>query len=183
VPAARRARVGRARAALLAGALFACGTDYFQAYSRAHPGWRPDYPRESISVAELFASLHAPTAGRNTLVQVTHARVLALGSTPWETIPARAFRDGAFEAEAGRLYVVAARVECSWSRRGLVYGDHGFVWYVVRDDRLLAYRHVDFEEYCHAERSVRGSVHAVEGFEEKLEELMSSTAPARAGDR
>lgn len=174
MPVARGDGVG-AWAAWLAAALLACGgPSYYEAYRSAHPEWAPEYPREEISVAELFASLHAPLAGRNTLLEVTHARVLALGSAPWETVPGREFQDGAFEADAGRLYVVAARIECHWSRRGLVYRDDALVWYVLRDARLLAYRHARFEEYCEVERSVHGGVHAIEGFEEILEERMSS---------
>ena len=51
----------------LAVALPSCaGPDYYQLYQSEHPTWEPRFPRESISIDELLAVVHAPaTASRS----------------------------------------------------------------------------------------------------------------------
>lgn len=166
--------------AALAALLCACAShDFYRAYREAHPGWEPGFPRASYTLAELLAVIHAPPAGRNTTAVVTHLRVLGLGTDPWEDVPLAALRAGGFTPDPGRLYVVAANAECLWTMQSHSLGGHSrrtnrsFVWYVLRDDRLLAYDHIAFVERCGISETAKGTLRTLEGFEDRLQELLA----------
>lgn len=154
--------------ALCAVAGLGCVADPGGGYAERHPGWVRDFPREEIGLEELLASLTVSNPGRQTLTQVTRWRVLGLGTHPWETIPEARIRAGRFRAAPGRLYVVAAYVECYWSLHRERRADRAFSWYVLRDAHLLAYRHAEFGEQCERESVIHGSAHGAEGFEEHV---------------
>lgn len=170
----------------LAGALAAaclwlgCGHDYYRAYTAANPGWSPDYPRDAITVDELLASIYAPPTGRHTTVLVARHRVAAIDTDPWEKVKPRALRDGSFAPEPGRPYLVAADLQCSYLARQYVTDRTGFehyepssvVWYVVKDERLLAYEHTVFEERCRRFTKRRGSLGSIEDFDLRLRKTL-----------
>ncbi len=129
-----------------------------------------------MSLDELVASIHAPPVGRHTTILVTHLALLGLGSDPWESIPIRSLRNGTFTPDPQRLYVLAAETQCSYVSRHYTqernaFEQHAipsFVWYAWRDEELLGYRHVVFEERCRRVERNRGNLGQVEGFEEQL---------------
>lgn len=157
--------------------------NHYQLYKSEHPTWQPRFPQESISIDELLAVVHAPATARNTIILVTHVRILGLGTDPWEVIEPSEVRSGAFRADSGRLYIVAARRECWWSslhgsRSGYDRkGRQTFEWYVVRGGRLVAYDHVEFPEHCQLEYTSKGRVQAIPGFEDKVWELLVQQDP------
>ena len=159
------------------------GPDYYQLYLSEHPTWQPRFPPESISIDELLAVVHAPATARNTVIVVTHARVLGLGTDPWEVTEPSEVRSGSFHPDPRRLYIVAARRECYWSsmhgsRSGYDRkGWNTFVWYVVRDGRLLAYDHTEFPEHCQPQYETKSGVQAIRGFEDKVWELLVQQDP------
>lgn len=166
-------------ATLLLAAASACAArDDYRAYRAAHPGWEPAFPKGELSLEELFALLHAPTGARNTTLNVTHLRVLGLGTDPWESVPLDRIRAGGFAPDPGRLYVVVARTECTWAT--LRTGDRGddyrnwqaYPWYLFRDGRLLAYQHVTFGERCEPDELEKGTVHQIPAFRERLREVL-----------
>ena len=129
---------------------------------------------------ELLASIHAPPKGRHTTILVTHLALLGLGTDPWERIPTAQLRDGSFTPDPERLYVLAAEVQCSYVSRHYTqerdaFEQHAlssFVWYALRNEELLAYEHVVFEERCRKVSRTRGNLSRVEGFEEKLHQAL-----------
>jgi hypothetical protein len=162
---------------VLSAAATSCAThDYYRDYRAAHPTWEPSFPRDILAIDELLAIVHAPPVGRNTTAIVTHLAVLGLGTDPWETISLAEIRAGSFVPDPGRLYVVAATAQCLWSSAYTSSdGDDrrasgSFVWYLLRDDRLLAYDHTEFLERCDTVDRVKGSVQNVPGFEQTLRE-------------
>jgi hypothetical protein len=163
--------------ALLAAAAIACASyDDHREYRAAHPGWEPSFPRDLVALDELLAIVHAPPGARSTTAIVTRVVVLGLGTDPWERISLRKIRAGSFVPDPGRLYVVAARLQCLWTAAYTGTGDDdrrasgALVWYLVRDDRLLAYEHTRFLERCDTRDLVKGSVQTVPGFAQTLRE-------------
>ncbi len=165
------------------------GPDYYQLYQSEHPTWEPRFPRESISIDELLAVVHAPATAPNTVIVVTHVRVVGLGTDPWEVIEPSEVRSGAFRPDPDRLYIIAARRECWWSslhgsRSGYDRkGRKTFEWYVVRDGRLVAYDHVEFPERCEQEYDSKGRMQAISGFEDKVWELLVQQDPVERPSR
>jgi hypothetical protein len=162
---------------VLAAVAIACATyDDYREYRAAHPGWEPTFPRDVVALDELLAIVHAPPEGRNTTAIVTHVVVLGLGTDPWEEISLAEIRSGTFVPVPGRLYVVAARSQCLWSAvHTSTDGDDrratgALVWYMLRDDRLLAYEHTRFLERCKTADLAKGSVQSVRGFETTVRE-------------
>jgi hypothetical protein len=161
---------------LVAAVGLGCGHDFYQAYAEAHPGWSPDFPRDEMPLDELLASIHAPPKGRHTTILVTHLALLGLGTDPWEKIPNEQLRSGSFTPDPERLYVLAAEVQCSYvshhyTQERDAFEQHAlssFVWYAFRDEQLLGYEHVVFEERCRRVVRKRSNLRQVEGFEEKL---------------
>ena len=155
-----------------------CAGTFYDRYHAAHPGWAPDFPKLGVGIDEAVASLHAPLDHERAHAVVTRLRILGLGTDPWESIPESALEDGSFRPDPARLYVVVTEIECFWSDRRVGVWTHGegFAWYLFQELRLAAWRHTVFDPHCRGSREREGSVHSVEGFEEKLRELLEAPA-------
>jgi hypothetical protein len=162
--------------ALMSGTTACASYDDYREYSAKHPGWEPGFPRDVVALDELLAIVHAPPAARSTTSIVTRVVVLGLGTEPWEEIPLAEVRAGAFAPDPGRMYVVAARTQCLWTTvytgqdEDVRRASGALVWYLMRDDRLLAYDHAEFLERCATKDLVKGSVQDVPGFQEAIRE-------------
>lgn len=146
----------RISVALGCAALLGCASGMHEAYSAAHPGWKPDFPRRGVGLEESLASIFAPSEEHRLLTQVQRLRIFDLRPEPWREIALADLEQGRVRPEPDGDYVVVVRIQCSWwTRYRMAYGD-AVSWYYFVDDALRAYEHTDFEQPCRRIPTIRG---------------------------
>ena len=164
------ARRGLAAAAA-ALALAACAPSAYDAYRAAHPDWDGRFPTADADLARTLATLRGAFGrGYTTTVQVV--QVYELRGGDWAPVESPA------APSAATSYGVVASIQCL-----AVDGETRFVssqndWYLLRDDRLVAWDHHQYASGCNASDDFAAARPDFAAEEQKLLERAGLCRPA-----
>ena len=163
----------RALAWLAAGAVLAACASGYDAYRAAHPGWDGAFPNPEADLAQTLVALQGPRGrGYTTTVQAVQVWKLDSGSwTPIEAPPQASPRD---------TYGVVASLQCVADDGQTRFLASQQNWYLLREDRLVAYDHHRFGTGCSQSDDFAPARPALAGDEQKLLERAGLCRPACA---
>jgi hypothetical protein len=125
-------------------AIAACAPSYHDRYLEAHPGWRSGGPRAGLGLDELLASITAPRSDPPYgVAHVKAVRIFDFGADPPADLTS------AFEAGTGTVparALVGVQVACTATVPNYWYIAEATFWYVLEDDRVVAYLQARYEE-------------------------------------
>ncbi len=148
-------RVGRLAVAVMAGLVLACQTTYYDEYRAAHPDWEARLPQEGERLEEVLAAIFAPSRFEELKVTVTGLTIRVANEDPWRPVDFEELRGGRFASDDAETYVVFAERVCA-ATVGVDtrFNDQGS-YYLLFDNRLLAWDHYAFRPGCITENRFR----------------------------
>ncbi|MCG8588777.1 MAG: hypothetical protein MJE66_05755 [Proteobacteria bacterium] len=119
--------------------LLGCTPRYFDEFQRSNPAWDPGtFPRIGSGLHEVLAGLDQPHD--HPTLQI---KIFEVTNDAWRRVSKPDLKPA--DGKPLGSHLVVARISC----RGLSYTINNLdSWYLLVQDRLVAYHHVGFNRYC-----------------------------------
>lgn len=123
-----------------------CAANPYDTYKAKNPGWYGEAPTAGASLHETLAGLYAPpVAGYSRLLPKVDVLSLSDGGA---TLLTREELDEVLATDAPGDYGVVATVHCLSEVDMKRYHGEKIAWYLLEENRLVAYHHFDFVDRC-----------------------------------
>jgi hypothetical protein len=164
---------GRALAAAVSAALAfaACAPSAYDAYRAAHPEWDGAFPTADADLTRTLAALRG-TPGRGYTTTVQALQVYELRGGDWIAIEPPA------APSATASYGVFAALQCVADDGETHFVSSQHNWYLLRDDRLVAWDHHRYASGCNASDDFAAARPDLASEEQKLLERVGLCRPA-----
>jgi hypothetical protein len=159
--------------ALVGLALTACAGGAYSSYRAEHAEWSGAFPSADADVQQTIAAVSAPAHGyQRTVLQLL---VWRIEGARWTEVPSEEIAGA--QAPPSGDFAVAATIQCGFDDGQARFYRGAQVWYLLLDDRLVAYDHYDFVPGCELRNSFRPAPGALAQSEHALVARLGTCDP------